>query len=275
MRAGQTTRTVGVGAALAAAAAVVGGCGAGGVLRNPFNPQAWSYQSKEDEPATLQVVRPVAIAVDSFSGDVTIVADERLAAATVTVRREATHGYKRKKEARRSLAEIDYSVEVVPGEVGPVLQVRTWTSHAEPHFHRAHLRIDVPAVDGLTVRTRQGRVEATDIEGAVHIESSGGDVRIMTDRPMRRAVTVLTSRGDIDYRVRGESTGSFDCRAIRGEADYRVRYGRMILHSATGDALRATLNDGENPVQLRTTDGDIRIAVVHNPKEVGTTIIDP
>jgi len=36
-----------------------------------------------------------------------------------------------------------------------------------------------------------------------------------------------------------------------------------------------TLNDGENPIRLRTVDGDIRIAVVSNPTNIGTYIIQP
>ncbi|MHC4128367.1 MAG: DUF4097 family beta strand repeat-containing protein [Planctomycetota bacterium] len=260
---------------LAAVVAWLGGCGAGAVLRHPFDPEVWSYRSQEDEPITLDVAGPVAIDVDSFGGNVIVTADERLSQATVTITREARHGSGRKKEAKRSLAEIGYSAVVVPGASGPELEIRTWTGHAEPHFQRAHLQIGVPAVHGLTVRTRRGLVEAIDIEGAVHIECAEGDVRVMTNRPMRRAVTVLNHEGDIDYRVRGESTGAFDCETADGEVLYRARQGWFAVEEVTHATLRAVLNDGGNPVRLRTSGGNIRVAVVHDPTQVGKTIVDP
>ena len=257
------------------AVAWLGGCGAGGFLRHPLDPSAWSYQSQEDDPLVLNVAGPVAINVDSFGGDVIITAIDKLSEATVTVRREARHGLARKKEAKASLAEIGYSAVVVPGGSGPVLEVRTWTGHAEPHFQRAHLKINVPAATDVTVRARNGLVEAVDIEGAVDIECSAGDVRVMTNRPMWRAVTVVNDGGDIDYRVRAESTGSLDCVARNGNVAYRVRQGRFIVSEVALGTMQATLNDGKNPIRLRTTGGDIRIAVVHNPTEVGEKIVDP
>lgn len=260
---------------LAAAVAWLGGCGAGKVMRHPFDPQAWSYQTREDDPIILDVAGPVAVDVDSFGGNVIVTADERLSQATVTVTREARHGSGRKKEAKRSMAEIGYSAVVLPGASGPELEIRTWTGHAEPHFQRAHLQIAVPAVQGLTLRTRRGLVEAIDIEGKVHIECAEGDVRVMTHRPMWRAVTVLNHEGDIDYRVRGESTGAFDCEATGGGVLYRARQGRFIVSEVTDATLRAVLNDGGNQVRLRTTGGDIRVAVVRDPTQVGKTIVDP
>jgi hypothetical protein len=66
-----------------------------------------------------------------------------------------------------------------------------------------------------------------------------------------------------------------DCVARDGNVAYRARQGRLIVSEVTPDRLRATLNDGENPIRLRTTGGDIRVAVVHNPTEVGEKIVDP
>ncbi|MHC4348351.1 MAG: DUF4097 family beta strand repeat-containing protein [Planctomycetota bacterium] len=257
------------------AVAWLGGCGTGGFLRHPFDPSAWSYHSQEDDPLILNVAGPVAIDVESFGGDVIITASEKLSEATVTVRREARHGSARKKEAKASLAEIGYSAVVVPGGSGPVLEVRTWTGHPEPYYQRAHLEINVPAATGVTVHTRDGLVEAINIEGAVDIECAAGDVRVMTNRPMWQAVTVVNDQGDIDYRVRGESTGSFECETSDGDVTYRARQGRFIVDMATNLTLRATLNGGENPIRLRTSSGDIRVAVVHNPTEVGEKIVDP
>ncbi|MHC4415910.1 MAG: DUF4097 family beta strand repeat-containing protein [Planctomycetota bacterium] len=255
---------------------VLGLVGCSGAGTRSWNPDSWSYRTDTDDPITLQVAAPVAIDVESFNGNVVINADELLTALTVTVTREARHGYGRKDEADASLAEIDYTVELVPGKLGQILEIRTWSTHAEPYFQRAHVQIDLPVADGVFVRTQRGIVYATNIEGTVDIVTTQGDVRVMTNLPMRREVTITNQEGDIDYRVRGESTGALDCEAIRGQVDQRVQYGRLIVHPPTDhDTLLATLNYGENPIRLRTVDGDIRVAVVQDPTHVGTFIFEP
>jgi hypothetical protein len=258
-------------------AAVLAGCASvGAASRDPWNPDSWSFRRRALEPVVLPVQGPVAIDVESFGGDVIVEADARLRQATVGVVLEATHGYKRSGEAKASLAQIEHSAELVPGDMGPVLRVRTATTHAEPYFQRAHVRIDLPHADGVRVRTRWGRVELVDVEGTLDVETSEEDVRVMTHLALVRPVTILNRQGSIDYRVRGESSGAFDCRAIRGNVDARVVYGRFVVRSGTdGSTLLATLNGGTNPVVLRTVDGHIRIAVVADPTEIGASIVEP
>ena len=58
--------------------------------------------------------------------------------------------------------------------------------------------------------------------------------------------------------------------------DGRIREGRYVVHTGTDHAtLVATLNEGTNPVKLTTSGGDIRIAVVENPTDVGLFIVTP
>jgi len=188
----------------------------------------------------------------------------------VTIRRVAIHGAGRQEEAEASLSQIDYIVEVVPGDLGQVLRIRTFTTHAEPHFQRADIHIDVPAVDGVFVRTERGDVVAINIEGEVDIANKLGDVRIMTNLPMKRSVTIVNSEGDIEYRVRGESTGVFDCTADGGRVEHRVKYGTFrIAPNRRSGRLQAALNQGDNLIDLRTQDGNIFIAVVADPTAVG------
>ncbi|MHC4107859.1 MAG: DUF4097 family beta strand repeat-containing protein, partial [Planctomycetota bacterium] len=145
-----------------------------------------------------------------------------------------------------------------------------------PYFQRADLRIEAPAVDGLTVRAGPGRVYARGIEGPVDIAAVAGDVRVMTNLPMLEPVTIANQDGDIDYRVRGESRGAFDCETGKGRVEHRVRFGRFVINGERRDnRLAATLNGGTNPIVLRTGEGDIRVAVVHNPEEVGWIISGP
>ncbi len=228
------------------------------------------------EPILLATQGPVAVDVVSFGGDVTVHADPTLQWATIEVRRRASHGFRRNREAEDSLANIRYSGRIVEGEHGPVLQVRTWSTDQEPWFQRAHVQINLPHVRGLTVRTTNGRIEALNVGGEIDIECSNGDVLVMTNLRMVRAVTIHNDQGDIDYRVPFGSTAEFTCHSIGGSVDGRIRESRYVVHTGTDHAtLVATLNEGTNPVKLTTTGGDIRIAVVENPTDVGLFILMP
>ena len=235
-----------------------------------------SAPSHVGEPILLATQGPVAVDVVSFNGDVTVNADPTLQWATIEVRTKAIHGIGRNVEADNSLANIRYSAKIVAGEHGPVLQVRTWTTDPEPWFQRAHVEINLPHVRGLTVRTTNGTIEALNVGGEIDIECSNGDVRLMTNVRMRRAVTIHNDQGDIDYRVPYGSTAEFRCHSTGGSVDGRIRGGRYIVHTGTDHAtLIATLNEGTNPVELTTTGGDIRIAVVEKPTDVGSYIVTP
>jgi hypothetical protein len=232
--------------------------------------------SSVDGPFSLATRGPVEVNVVSFNGDVTVVADPMLRWATIRFKRQGTHGHGRNEEARSSLDNIKYTAKIVEGEHGPVMEVRTWTTDEEPWFQRAHVDIRLPAVDGLTVRSSNGMIVAVNIQGKVDIECSNGDVRVMSNLPMLEPVRIHNNAGDIDYRVRAESTGEFKCHAEDGSVDGRARYGRFIVHSGTAhNTLLASFNDGTNPITLTTLGGDIRVAVVHNPTDVGTSIVTP
>lgn len=233
-----------------------------------------SNKSTRDAPIDFEVDGPVTLDVESFNGDVTVKCDPSLAIGRVRVTRVATHGAGRKGEAKGSLSTIEYSAELVPGEVGQMLQVRTWTTDAEPHFQRAHLKIELPEVDGVFIRTSNGNIDAIGIEGETDIVTSYGDVRVMTNLPMYQPVTIINNSGNIDYRIRGESTGDLDCKSLRGKVRHRVRHGELVVHEGTSfDRLLATLNSGSNPVVLRAADGDVSIAVIAEPTKVGVLII--
>ncbi len=251
------------------------GCTSSGYLEMP-SMQALSWQADVDEPMVFDIAGAISVDVQSFAGNVTVVADETLDRAWLEVTRDARHGFMRQDEAEASLSQIDYSAEMINDETGQVLTVRTWTEHDQPYQQRAHILIMAPSIKDLTIQTKHGTVRGEMAQGSVDIDSSGGDVRIMTEWPMTENVTIVNKDGDIDYRVRGDSTARIDARTVRGRVLQRVRNGRLIIESLTDhDTLVATLNDGTNPVTLRTVDGNIRIAVVNEPMRVGALIRDP
>ncbi len=221
--------------------------------------------SQWDEPITLAVATPIAIDVVSFNGNVVVTAEPRLREATLHVQREATHGAMRNDEMEASLPLIQYSYELSPGDSGPTLRVKTWTTHAEPYFQRAHVYITTPAVNDVSVQTQRGDVMLTESSGPVNVETAGGRVSLKTNLAMLDAVTIVNRNGDVEYRIRAESTGAFDCRAERGDVTLHAPRGHLLVRAQTSDSLVAVFNGGTNPVRLHSTDGDIEVSVDADP----------
>jgi hypothetical protein len=232
-----------------------------------LNPNDWANRGLIDEPVMLDVAGPVEIDVESFSGDVYILGDPSLTQARVTIAREALHGHGRVDEARHSLGDIQSTATLVPGELGQSLQVRTQTSNGEPHYQRAHVYIEAPEIDGVKVRTANGRVKIKNIRGRVDITTSEAKVYLATNQPMNRPVTIVNRNGEIEFRVRAESQGAIDAQTINGRAHGFARYGKLVIGpESRNDIFKATLNEGRNLITLRTVNADIYVAVVHNPE---------
>ena len=268
-------------AALLILSVSLAGCGGGSTewhqVKDLMHSPQLSNRSDKGEPIRLAISGPVAIDVESFNGDVIIRQNSDLVdQALVRVDRVAVHGYKRKDEGLAALSNVTFDAQIVPGELGQTVQVRTGSSDPEPHYLRANVLIEAAEIDGIRVRTNRGKVFATGIKGAVDIETNLGDVRIATNQAMTQPVTILNREGDIAYRVRGESTGTLDAEAIRGRVLHRVLYGRLFPVKPEGEGkLTATLNEGKNPITLRTTDGEIWFTVVHNPEKMGVLSVGP
>jgi len=108
----------------------------------------------------------------------------------------------------------------------------------------------------------------------VHVQTTFGDVRMLTPWPITEPCSIDDKDGDVEWIVRGESSGAFDCETIGGTMHVFARYGRWIATDKRNDhnSLASTLNGGTNPIVIRVTDGDIYIATVENPHDTGTFI---
>ncbi len=231
-----------------------------------------------DEPITLKTSGPIAVQVENFRGGVEVRADTSVKQATVEVRRVSTMGIGRYEESEKALADITWRATLEPREGGgDTLVIHADSSNAEPYFFHADILVIAPAVDTVSVRTSHGDVTVIENQGPVDILTSRGDVRMLTPWPMTQPMKIITSQGTIDYRVRGESKGAFDAASHGGEVRQRCEFGlwRALAAENDQDRLVATLNAGTNPVVLRTSEKNIRIAVVADPANVGTAIVDP
>lgn len=232
-----------------------------------FDPNDWANRAIVDEPIVLEASGPLEVDVELFGGTVHIQGDPSLAQPRVTFVREGVHGHGRAEEAKQSLQDIQTSVEVIPGELGQTLRVRSQTSNAEPHFQRSHVFIEAPEIDGVKVRTTNGQVRVKNIRGRVDITTTEAKVYVATNQPMNRPVTIVNRNGEIEFRVRAESQGIIDAQTVNGRAHGFARYGKLILGpECRNDIFKATLNEGRNPITLRTVNADIYVAVVHNPE---------
>lgn len=268
-----------------ALAASVAACGANRALDNNLASAGHALQDtldfktfSFDEPLDLKTKGPLTVHVDSFAGDVHLVANPKAKSTTVEVRRVSNMGWGRWEESREELADIKWTATLDPRtDGGQTLQVRISSENPEPHFFRTELTIETPMLDAVAVRTKEGDVSVMGNQGPVDIETTRGDVRMCTPWPMTRAMKIITSGGSIDYRVRGESRGAFDCESHGGEVRQRCEFGRWdaMAKGNDQDRLMATLNDGTNPVFLRTSEKNIRVAVVSDPTNVGREIMDP
>ncbi len=234
------------------------------------------YQkSAQDEPIIVEVSGPIALDLESFGGSIEIEVNPDLPHAIVTATRVATHGRLRRDEAEGSLDNVQYDVQLGQGSLGQQLTIRTWTSDPEAHYQRVMLHLEVPEVDGMTIRTHNGDVEAVGVYGMMDIRTDDGEVRILTESPLTEAIQIINDAGSINLRMRRESMGAIDAHAVRGNVFHVCPQGAWsTLPGTSHNTLKASLNDGTNPILLRAADGEIRIAVVESPTSVGFWIID-
>lgn len=215
---------------------------------------------------------PIDVIVESIGGDVEVRADPTIEVTTVQIVREAHHGYLRGTEPYEALSFVDWSADLVPGP-GPVetLMVETVYSGPEIWYMRTHILVVTPELDRVRVRTVRGSVTVRNNTGPVDIETTEGDALVATSHPLRDANKIIVTEGDVDYRVPRGSSGEFNVEVIDGQIKTRITEGhwRYMPGANRTDLIRARLNNGTNPVLIRTTDGDVRISVVKNPLGYG------
>lgn len=231
--------------------------------------------SKVIETFDVDVFEPTVVDVEAFAGDVVVVADERLERGTVTAWPRTIHEG-RSADAAAAIDAIDLDVRLVPTETGPVLRIRSTTVDPQPRLSLTDLRIELPFVSDVRIRTGRGDVDVLMMRGSADVETDSGNARIRTELPMTEAVRMVSLDGDVDYRVRGESTGRITAESIGGQVLQRVAWGRVEIHPGSDrDSLVMIVNGGENPVDLRAVDGDVRIAIIADPMAQGAMRAGP
>lgn len=222
-----------------------------------------------DSQGTLDVL------IESFGGSIRIEEVPGMKGSTIEPVRRAFLGHLRRDEGEKALEEIDYHIELRKGELDrETLYITTSTTHPEDHFQGVDFYIRTGDLGKIDISTARGHVWVKNNAGAVDIQTTYGDVRVVTDHPMNDSVVLVTKDASIDYRVGPGSTGLYDLQSVGGRVYQRFTEARI---TATSEENGPTIfvgqvGDRDNPVVLRTTYGDIRVAVVEKPTEVGPVI---
>jgi len=214
------------------------------------------------EHMNLVTTGPVSINVCSFEGNVSIQQSDDYVGTSIEVLSRVADPL----EISQGSSWLRCSASVHTNDLGQEIVVEL--AETEGRIGRSQIQITITSSDihGVRVKTTRGDVDVRGVSGSMDIRTSDGDVRVATRLPMTDRVSIENHRGDIMYRVRPESSGLIDATALGGESVLYVPFGgSIILPNTTREHLMATINGGENPIVLRTIDGDIRIAVTENP----------
>ena len=218
----------------------------------------------------------LAVDVENYSGHVEVIADDNARGVTVDgwiwlgAEALAAGG-----DEPYTLTNVDARIERSPDVPSfGVLRVRSTTEHSEFHDHHVRLVIRAPRVDGLRIVNRNGFVEVADARGAVEIENASGGIQFRSSNPMVDPVQILASDTNIWYQVPAGSTGEVVLETLQGRAIYKNditdsdnTYTTMSQDGNSGSIIRTVLDDGTNPVNIRTNRGDIRLFVMEEPLE--------
>jgi len=217
------------------------------------------------------------VVVKNVEGDVRIRGTHKNGAdtgpTTVRLRPHSTGGSG--PEVAKQLDNMKWNAEMKPQLDGSrILEVTIATDDPTAWFVKCEIEVDTPRLGRVSVNTTHGRVLIVDNHGGVHVQTTFGDVRMLTPWPITEPCSIDDKDGDVEWIVRGESSGAFDCETIGGTMHVFARYGRWIATDKRNDhnSLASTLNGGTNPIVIRVTDGDIYIATVENPHDTGTFI---
>ncbi|MBC02850.1 MAG: hypothetical protein CMJ34_06055 [Phycisphaerae bacterium] len=232
----------------------------------------------EDDARVMVDVRGVLdVVIESFAGNVRIEEVPGMEGATIEPVRRAYLGHSRRDEGEQALEDIEYRIELRKGELDrETVFITTSTAHPEDHLQGVDFFIRTGQLGGIDISTTRGHVWVKNNSGPVDIETTYGDVRVVTDHPMNDSIVLVTKDASIDYRVGPGSTGLYDLRSVGGRVYQRFTEAPITATSEENgpSIFVGEVGDGENPVILRTTYGDIRVAVVDEPTEVGPVIVE-
>ena len=196
-------------------------------------------------------------------------------------------------EGRRRLGQL----KVVVSEERPELRVYTDVSELRPKGNwNVNYEVRIPKHMSLSAHTSNGNIKVSDLQGPVQVQTSNGNVEV---RRLGGSVKARTSNGNIRlYEVREGIEAKTSNGNVYGELLTFGKEERTVLHSSNGNIelrvpedtsakvvagtkngivrcelpisaslqrrnrLEGTIGLGEGEIELRTTNGNIKISAI-------------
>lgn len=132
---------------------------------------------------------------------------------------------------------------------------------------RVHLLVRTPSMETALIRNAFGPVELVGVGDAINVHSgltdrgpsSGGDIRVRTERAIRGPVKFMTTGGDIYLYAAGDSSGRLEALAEAGTVRVSSRKRPATEVFAQPHRFRGVINQGANVFDLETARGDITV----------------
>ncbi len=187
--------------------------------------------------------------------------------------------------------DITMEGETVYVRTDPIKKNQGWRQHGGA---RITVDISIPNVFNADIRTSDGDIRLSSLEGSVVLHTSDGD--IFTERLMGPSVSIRTSDGDIrtatmesdDIHIRTSdgdihvadligrevslttSDGDIRGNEVRGHSSVSTSDGDIFLNTLSGDEVNVRTSDGEIVIdqingdlsKIQTSDGSIMVRSV-------------
>ncbi len=235
------------------------------------------YHTFPDKGLVIDVV------IHNASGDVVVRGNPAESMGDTTVRIEPRLEIRSVNNIEDKLEEIQWDVRMDQNDHGgQTLFITLKSKDHEAWFAGSDIEVDAARLGDVTIDTKRGKIIVDDNRGSVDLSTTRGEIRVRTPWPMTKPSAMVTKDADIEWVIRGESAGAYDCETVGGTIHSYCRYGRWLMldegnyvngkrvNRNDGNSLHATLNNGKNPIVMRNVDGDIRIKIVEDPHSTGT-----
>ncbi len=141
---------------------------------------------------------------------------------------------------------------------------------------RINLVVRTPSLETALIRNAYGPVELVGVGDAVNVHSglaergpsSGGDIRVRTERAIRGPVKFMTTGGDIFLYAGGDSAGRLEALAENGIVRVSSRKRPATEVFAQPHRFRGVINEGANVFDLETARGNITVRFADGPWEL-------
>lgn len=210
----------------------------------------------------------LAVDVENFRGDVTVIADARRSDIAIEARIVASRDIpKPERPAALDSVAIHGAVETDPIEQAGFNTLRVRTTSLRPGASDVHaeLIIRVPRCDGARVVNYGGFVELVDVAGALHVDNANGAILVRTSRPLVEPITLLTSNGSIYCQAPEGTSGVVDLHSLDGRLALKDAFGTADDTQYSPQHLRTQLGAGTNPIVMRTNVGQVRLLIMEEP----------